>query len=164
MAWPVDVADGQVLLAAHVNAIRNSVASWGGNVNANSNSLISVNTLGVGTASPGAGLHVAKDSFGGEGGGQVWLTAGTDPTKRMLMGYNVGNNTTFIDSVIAGVTAVNLVLNPSHGMVYLSAMNLGVTGLPNQFCTFIINEGANTLTVYARYSTGVLKSGNIALV
>ena len=35
MPWPVDVADGQVILASHINAIKDSVQTWQGNVNAN---------------------------------------------------------------------------------------------------------------------------------
>lgn len=34
MAWPPDVADGQIILASHINAIRNSVITWQGDVNA----------------------------------------------------------------------------------------------------------------------------------
>lgn len=34
MAWPVDLADGAVLTAAHLNSVKNSVATWGGHVNA----------------------------------------------------------------------------------------------------------------------------------
>lgn len=32
MAWPVDLADGQVLTAAHLNSIKTSVYSWQGDV------------------------------------------------------------------------------------------------------------------------------------
>lgn len=45
MAWPVDVADGQILLAAHVNAIKNSVATWQGDVNANNFAINNVGDL-----------------------------------------------------------------------------------------------------------------------
>lgn len=45
MAWPVDKADGDVLTAAHVNAIKNSVVTWQGQVDANSNALANFSTL-----------------------------------------------------------------------------------------------------------------------
>lgn len=35
MAWPPDKADGDIILAAHINAIKNSVQMWQGYVDAN---------------------------------------------------------------------------------------------------------------------------------
>lgn len=34
MAWPPDVSDGQIILASHINAIKNSVSTWPGDVDA----------------------------------------------------------------------------------------------------------------------------------
>lgn len=39
MAWPPDAADGQIILASHINAIKDSVQVWQGAVNANGKDL-----------------------------------------------------------------------------------------------------------------------------
>jgi hypothetical protein len=35
MAWPANVADGDIITAAYINSVKNSVATWPGNVDAN---------------------------------------------------------------------------------------------------------------------------------
>lgn len=63
MAWPPDVADGNVILAAHINAIRNSVATWGGHVSAAGFGLSSLLNLGIGIAAPVRPFHVVQPDF-----------------------------------------------------------------------------------------------------
>lgn len=57
--FPPDVAPNQIIYAAHINAIRDSVAVWPGNVDGNLKTLSNVGALGVGTASPSFKLDVA---------------------------------------------------------------------------------------------------------
>jgi hypothetical protein len=56
--FPPDVAPNQIIAAAHINAIRDSVAIWPGNVDGNAKTLANVAALGIGTASPSAKLDV----------------------------------------------------------------------------------------------------------
>jgi hypothetical protein len=57
--FPPDVAPNQIIYAAHINAIRDSVAVWPGNVSGNGKTLHSVGSIGIGTASPEGPLHLA---------------------------------------------------------------------------------------------------------
>jgi hypothetical protein len=61
-AWPPDLADGQVLTAAHVNAIRNGLFFWQGEVNANSNALINLSRIDLNMGGvAGADLTIAMN-------------------------------------------------------------------------------------------------------
>lgn len=63
MAWPPDVADGQIITASHINSIRNAISVWGGPVNAAGNSLTGVSIAGFGTAAPIRLVHLAGPNF-----------------------------------------------------------------------------------------------------
>ena len=56
MAWPVDVADGQVLLAAHVNAIKESVKFWPGDVNGSGQLLVGPRAIHINSTGAPLGL------------------------------------------------------------------------------------------------------------
>ena len=47
MAWPPDVSDGQIITAAHINAIRTSVSVWGGGVDGSGYTLTNVTDISV---------------------------------------------------------------------------------------------------------------------
>ena len=77
MAWPPDVSDGQIILASHINAIKNSVSQWEGPVNANTQSVVGLNNVVMAgvldvTASfvtaPGSVIIRAQDPSSFEGG------------------------------------------------------------------------------------------------
>ena len=48
--FPPDVAPNQIIYAAHINAIRDSVAVWPGNVDGNAKTLSNAGSIGIGTA------------------------------------------------------------------------------------------------------------------
>jgi len=54
MAWPADVADGQVILAAQINAIRNSVQTWPGDVDAGAYKLTNAGGVWLAAIAPAA--------------------------------------------------------------------------------------------------------------
>jgi hypothetical protein len=71
MAWPPDKVDGEVILAAHINAIRDSVQTWQGHVSANNFSLTGLSDLDVVTSfitGPGAITIRAQNAATFEGG------------------------------------------------------------------------------------------------
>jgi hypothetical protein len=97
MAWPANVADGDFITAAYINAIKNSVATWPGDVDAGNFKLLNAAQLAIGRAAPvtGAGVEVYKAS-----GALVWLESGAtvdtayvvkDPVRSYNLGINVGN-------------------------------------------------------------------------
>lgn len=78
MAWPVDKADGDVLTAAHVNAIKTSVYSWQGDVFGNAFVLrdckiqTGANSVVFGSASiPSARVAVDNGALGAGAGSQL---------------------------------------------------------------------------------------------
>ena len=56
--FPPDVAPNQIIYASHINAIRDSVAIWPGDVDGNGKTLKNAAAVGIGVASPLAQLHV----------------------------------------------------------------------------------------------------------
>ena len=59
MAWPPDVVDGvDVIAAAHINSIRDSVRTWPGDVSAAGYKLTNTGDVGIATSTPAARLHV----------------------------------------------------------------------------------------------------------
>lgn len=149
MAWPPDVSDGQVILASHINAIKNSVITWQGDVNAGTFSLTGLNTIAqdafvaatlqsgwtaLGTGWPSAGLVYRKDKQS-----NLWLigaiTGGTktDGTVITILpaGFRPGGNRGEVLRGTAGTPSV-LILPDGQVQLYGAA---ATTWLTFNICT-----------------------------
>ena len=73
MPWPPTLSDGQLVTTAWLNSVAQAPATWQGQVNANGYSVVNmagltlpslyaINSIGVGTSSPSAQLHVVGAS------------------------------------------------------------------------------------------------------
>lgn len=114
--FPPDVAPNQIIHAAHINAIRDSVAIWPGNVDGNNKDLTNVAKMGIGTAAPlSSQLHVAQDIAGGE----IARFSGSTPDNRLGMGWDASTNTSVIKSLL-GAVGRPLLLNPGGGNVAIN--------------------------------------------
>jgi hypothetical protein len=69
MAWPSNVSAGQLITASHINAIKDALAAWGGDVNGGGYDLTNVALLQLigDTGKPAAGASYR---------GYVWITRG----------------------------------------------------------------------------------------
>jgi hypothetical protein len=86
-AWPPDLADGQVLTAAHVNSIKNSVSTWGGDVNASNYQLNNVGQIHMtGLYLTNASIHFAfyKKADDPQATGFYWRRSPTGGTADAL--------------------------------------------------------------------------------
>ena len=90
MAWPVDVADGQVFTAAYVNSMMASVKTWQGGVNANGYNLdnaanVQASTIQMITAAADATITI------GEGvGASQYMTISWERVDNRLRFYYAG--------------------------------------------------------------------------
>lgn len=65
LAWPAGVADGQVITAAYINSISDSVHIWPAEVDANSQILQRAGKIAIGMIGPTALLHILGQNVGG---------------------------------------------------------------------------------------------------
>jgi len=129
-----------------LNLIGNPAYFTGGNV-------------GIGTTSPGATLHVVADVTR-----QLYLS-GTDTTKVMKIGYNLGNNTCVVEGFY-GAGSVPLLLNPSGGNVGIGTTTPGagvdVVGSCSQNNYYANGDPANG-ALFLQDTGGGVNSGGLLL-
>lgn len=75
--------------------------------------------VGIGTTTPVFKLQVTADATNAANmtSGQMAISGTTDPTKRLILGYDTTSNYGFIKPGRVGIAFDNLVLNPSGGNV-----------------------------------------------
>lgn len=62
--FPPDVAPNQIIYASHINAIRDSVAVWPGNVDGNTKNLVNAGKIAIGHSTPTVPLHISAGGLG----------------------------------------------------------------------------------------------------
>jgi hypothetical protein len=80
--------------------------------------------IGLGTTSPAAPLHVARDaSLFSDAGAAVIVSGATTAARRLMLGYDENVNAGYIQSTHSGVDVRPLLFNPVGGAVGLGTIN-----------------------------------------
>jgi hypothetical protein len=101
LAWPPDIADGQQIMAAHINAIKNSVGTWVADVDGQNFNLVHVKYFEQTPAALGdtaGSLQVATIITGFSGNAdylRVWM-------QRKVTGSGYGNAAWILERLIDG--------------------------------------------------------------
>ena len=124
--FPADVAPNQIIYASHINAIRDSVALWPGDVNAQNHYLVNVAAVGIGIISPIYKLQIV--------GGRATFAASSEAYGLMLK-YN-----DTIDSLwIGGTSAQELQISTAGGLgkIWITQLgHLGIGAIPDSNTQF----------------------------
>lgn len=155
LAVPPDVADGDVITAAHINAIKMSVNSWQADVAANQFALNDLKTLSMVTGVSGDGLQIRQTA----GGGLMFMGFQNIRNSPRIGSYSGGWRPTEI--VGADGEAVYAMNSNQDGYVFAgfqSATGRGALGCYNPAAggwkPLVINEGGSVMM----YLGGTLKT------
>jgi hypothetical protein len=145
MAWPADVADGQIIAAAHINAIKNSVATWQGNVDAGQFALNNLSAVNVQSADGVYQTYFVAQTAAAQAGMAPGITlASSGNVLNLLGGITTG----------AAVGGVNVAFFASGWCRALSIRNVG-GGAPVAGNLLLMPDGGN-VQMASGWNTGHL--------
>jgi hypothetical protein len=108
-------------------------------------------SVGVGTASPSAGFHVAHNSsYLSDAGAGFAVSSRTTPAKIMMFGFDTSIDASYIQSTHSGVNVKALTLNPAGG-------NVGI-GVTNPLRKLAVNGTIESITGGFRFPDGTIQT------